>query len=188
MRKISFIFMALILLSSCESAEEQKAREQQAEDLRKEKMAEKVLYDKYINNSLKNGSSPYAYCFGRNKTCSTNNCSQIEIKAPINSDVIVTVKKNNEVYRHAYISAGNEYSLDLPNGQYQTFFYYGKGWNPDKIMKETNCGVLKGGFISEEVFGKDDSQLLKNNILSYELIIQQNGNFSTKSSNSQEAF
>ena len=47
--------MALIFLSSCESAEEQKAREQQAEDLRKAKMAEKVLYDKYINNSLKNG-------------------------------------------------------------------------------------------------------------------------------------
>ena len=180
--------MALILLSSCESAEEQKAREQKAEDLRKAKMAEKAFYDKYINNSLKNGSSPYAYCFGNNKSCSANGCSQIEIKAPINSDVIVTVKKNNEVYRHAYITAGSKYSLELPNGQYQPFFYYGKGWNPEKIMKKTNCGVLKGGFISNEVFGKDALQSLNNNILSYELIIQQNGNFSTKPSNSQEAF
>ena len=67
MRKISFIFMALILLSSCESAEELKAREQQAEDLRKEKMAEKVLYDKYINNSLKNGSVPTPIALGEIK-------------------------------------------------------------------------------------------------------------------------
>ena len=55
-------------------------------------------------------------------------------------------------------------------------------------MKETDCGTLKGGFISNENFGKDSPQSLSNNILKYELILQQNGNFSTSPSNSDEAF
>ena len=55
-------------------------------------------------------------------------------------------------------------------------------------MKETDCGSLRGGFVSSEHFGKDTPQSLANNILEYELILQQNGNFSTRPSNSEEAF
>ena len=55
-------------------------------------------------------------------------------------------------------------------------------------MKETDCGTLKGGFIADEQIGKDSPQSLNNNILEYELILQQNGNFSTTPSNSEEAF
>ena len=59
-----------------------------------------------------------------------------------------------------------------------------KGWNPRKEMKG---GKIKGGFISDEHFGKDDPQTLNNNILQYELVLQQNGNFSTRPSNPEEA-
>lgn len=149
---------------------------------------EKAIYEKYINNELRNGSTPYAYCFGGNKFCSDYGCSKIKVRTPSNSDVVVTIKKNGEVYRHAYINAGSQYTFEFPNGTYQPFFYYGKGWNPNKAMKVTDCGTLKGGFIAEEHFGKDSPQSLSNNILEYELILQQNGNFSTRPSNSDEAF
>ena len=135
-----------------------------------------------------NGSTPYAYCFNNNTPCSNYGCSQIKIETPSNSDVLVSIKKNGEVYSHAYIRAGNSYTFEFPNGTYQTFFYYGKGWNPNKVMKETKCGTLKGGFVTKEHFGKDSPQLLNNNILEYQLILQQNGNFSTKQSNKNEAF
>ena len=154
----------------------------------KKKREKKAIYDKYINNSLVTGASPYSYCFGRDNSCSSSGCSQIKVRTPLNSDVLVTIKKNTEVFRHAYISAGNQYTFEFPNGTYQTFFYYGKGWNPNKVMKETACGTLKGGFITDEHFGKDIRQSLNNNILEYELILQQNGNFSTRPSNSDEAF
>ena len=149
---------------------------------------EKALYDKYINNALRTGSTPYSYCFGRNKSCSEWGCAGISVKTPYNSDVMVTIKRNGEVYRHAYIKAGSTYKFEFPNGSYQAFFYYGKGWNPNKFMKKVHCGNLKGGFIANESFSKDKPQMLENAVLSYELILQQSGNFSTKPSNSDEAF
>jgi hypothetical protein len=212
-----FSLIFLLFLSSCESAFEKQQRleleEQHKIEIRelrekavnekafkielerseREKEAEierkgKAIYDKYINNSLSTGAKPYSYCFGRNNTCSSYSCSQIKVRTPSNSDVMVTIKKNNEVYRHAYINSGSQYTFEFPNGTYQAFFYYGKGWNPNKVMKETSCGTLKGGFITDEHFGKDSPQSLNNNILEYELILQQNGNFSTRPSNSEEAF
>lgn len=164
--------------------EQQIAREARLEKERKEQ----EIYDKYISNSLRTGATPYSYCFGGNKSCNSNGCSAIKVKTPINSDVVVTIKKNGEVYRHAYIRAGSHHTLEFPDGTYQAFFYYGNGWNPDKLMKQTSCGVLKGGFISGEHFGKDSPQRLNNQVLSYELILQQNGNFSTSPSDAEEAF
>lgn len=162
-------------------------RVQRAIRLKKERK-EKAIYDKYINNSLHTGATPYAYCFGKNYSCSEYGCSVIKVKTPYNSDVLVTIKKNGKVYRYAYINAGSTYTFEFENGTYQTFFYYGKGWNPNKFMKKTDCGPLKGGFIEGEVFGKDSPQILNNSILTYELILQQSGNFSTKPSNLEEAF
>ena len=43
-------------------------------------------------------------------------------------------------------------------------------------------GEMKGGFIDDEDFQKDAPQSLYNNILEYQLILQQNGNFKTRSS------
>tara|TARA_B110000285_G_C14993559_1_gene547604 strand:- start:203 stop:697 length:495 start_codon:yes stop_codon:yes gene_type:complete len=140
------------------------------------------------NNSLRTGSTPYANCYGRNLVCNSNGCSEIKVKTPYNSDVLVTIKKNGNVIKHAYIKGGDSYTFSFPNGTYQPFFYYGKDWNPNKLMKSNNCGGIKGGFNKNESFGKDYPQRLNGQALQYTLILQQNGNFSTKPSNSSEAF
>jgi len=210
------LLITTVLISSCESDQVKKARlqreEQQRTELSENRKREEVqsaakeaqqresrdaeiekqrreseIYDKYINNSLHNGSTPYSYCYGGNESCSENGCSQIKVSTPSNSDVLVTIKRNGAVVRHAYIAAANSFTFEFANGNYQAFFYYGKGWNPEKLMKKTTCGDLKGGFISNEQFGKDDPQSLSNSILEYELILQQNGNFSTSPSNQEDA-
>lgn len=160
--------------------EERIAREVRLEKERKEK----AIYDKYINNSLNTGATPYSRYYGGNSTCKDYGCSKIKVRTS-NSDVIVTIKKNDKVVRHAYINSGSSYTFSFPNGTYQPFFYYGKGWNPDKKMKG---GEMEGGFIANESFGKDNPQYISNQILTYELILQQNGNFSTRPSNPEEAF
>lgn len=166
-----------------EAAEREEKRVKQEQERR-----EQAIIDKYIYNSLHTGSTPYAYCFGGNKSCTGYECSEIKVKTPHNSDVMVTIKRNGIVYDHAYIRAGSQFTFELPNGTYQPFFYYGKGWNPNKEMKETACGMLKGGFVANEDFGKDNPQTLSNDILSYTLILQEGGNFSTKPSDADEAF
>lgn len=174
-----------------ELAEKRKTREieLEAQLIQEEKDRKaKALRDKYINNSLYTGATPYAYCFGSNKSCSDYGCSEIRVKTPHSSDVMVTIKKDGVVYSHAYIKAGGQYTFELRNGTYQPFFYYGKGWNPNKEMKETDCGMLRGGFVADEHFGKDLQQTLSNEVLTYELILQKSGNFSTKPSNADEAF
>ncbi len=189
------LFLGSLFLSACESEEERKERlayeEKEQIDYEERRLLEekeKENFAKYIKQSLSTGSTPYTYCFGGNDYCNSNGCSELSVKTPMNSDVVVTLKKGDEVVRHVYIRAGNSYSFEIPNGTYQPFFYYGKGWNPNKVMKETDCGVLKGGFVSEEHFGKDSPQVLNNSILEYELILQQSGNFSTQASNPEEAF
>lgn len=161
-------------------AEEERVR-REAEEEKKRK--EKEIYDRYINNSLPTGSTPYFDYYGGNPSCNSYGCSKITIRTS-NSDVLVTIKNNDKVVRHSFIKAGGTYTFSMPNGTYQPFFYYGKGWNPEKEMKN---GELKGGFISKEDFGKDEPQTLMNNILTYELILQTDGNFSTRPSNPMEA-
>lgn len=170
-----------------ERIEQEKREEEEhiAREIRLEKeRQERAIYDKYISNSLNTGATPYARYYGGNSSCNDYGCSQIKVRTS-NSDVIVTIKKNDKVVRHAYINSGSSYTFSFPNGAYQTFFYYGKGWNPEKEMKG---GMMKGGFISNEDFGKDDPQTLSNNILEYQLILQENGNCSTRPSNQEEAF
>lgn len=55
-------------------------------------------------------------------------------------------------------------------------------------MKETTCGTLTGGFVSGRHVGKDAPQYLVNQILSYELIEQIDGNFQARPSSTNEAF
>ena len=207
MKKVLYGILAyIIILSSCQTEkkpsstsinknyvnstqkqEEQVNMSQLNEEYLKseeERRQEEEIYNTYIGNSLNTGDIPYSASFGPNSNCANYGCSQIMVTTPDNSDVLVTIKKNGRVVRHAYIKAADSYTFSFPNGKYQAFFYYGKGWNPNKSMKN---GKLKGGFISNEHFGKDEPQILNNNILQYELILQQNGNFSTKPSNSDEA-
>jgi hypothetical protein len=180
---IIFAGLAILFFASCESKQQKQARLAREEQQR----IEQELHNKYIDNSLHTGATPYSDFYGVNRSCSEYGCSQISVRTPSNSDVLVTVKKNDRVVRHAYIRANSSYTFELPDGTYQTFFYYGKGWNPEKTMKTTAKGVLKGGFVADETFGKDDLQTLNNDVLTYELILQQNGNFSTRPSNAEDA-
>lgn len=139
----------------------------------------------YINNSLRTGATPYSRYYGGNSTCRDYGCSEIKVRTPSSSDVIVLIKNHNgEVVRHAYIQAGHSYTFSMPNGSYQAFFCYGKGWNPTKTLK----GNIKGGFIENVLYSKDGIQSLNNVVLEYELILQQNGNFSTQPSSVEEVF
>lgn len=154
-------------------------REERLEKERKEQ----EIYDKYINNSLRTGATPYSKHYGGNSTCQNYGCSQIKVETS-NSDVLVLIKRNNKIVRHAFIRSGDSYTFSFPDGIYQTFFYYGKGWNPEQEMKG---GEVRGGFIQNGHFEKDDPQHLSNNVLNYSLIMQQDGNFSAKTSNPEEA-
>jgi len=186
MKKTSTLLIALVFLAiqtSCESKADKIIRLEKENEQR----IERAAYKKYKDNYLKTGTLPYKNCFGRNASC-TYNCSEIVIKSPTSTDVLVTIKKKNRVVRHAYIKKNSKYTFEVPNGNYQPFFYYGNGWNPKKKMTSKSCDNLTGGFVKDEKFGKDEIQRLNNNILTYELILQRNGNLQTKSSNSSEAF
>lgn len=152
-----------------------------------EALADQIFTEQYANYSLATGAKPYSSCFGSSNYCS-GSCSEIVVNTPSNSDVLVTIKRRGNVYRHAYINENDSYKFKFPNGEYQIFFYYGKGWNPNKDMNSSNCKKLRGGFLSNELFGKDDSQFLNNQVLTYTLILQENGNFSTRPSSASEAF
>ena len=138
----------------------------------------------YASNSLYNGATPYKYCYG-----ASNNGypSKVNIKSG-NSDVIVTIKKQGKVYRHAYIKAYSNYTFKVADGSYNVYFYYGKGWNPKKFMKNTNCGRLVGGFVSNVSVDKDMYLSLNNQYMTYTLTSVKNGNFSPKTSSINEAF
>lgn len=151
------------------------------------KIADDAFEEQWQYNSLNQGSMPWAYCYGSRNGCGGYDCSQISVLSG-SSDVLVTVKnEDGEVCRHAYIKAGTKFKFSIPNGRYQVFFYSGTGWNPNKFMKNTSCGALKGGFVSNESFTKDSYVDIYNQILSYELIQQVNGNLSTQPSSMNEA-
>ncbi|MBQ8466141.1 MAG: hypothetical protein IJ546_00430 [Prevotella sp.] len=142
---------------------------------------------RYLTNSLATGATPYAEYYGENYYCPYAQCSGIKVTAPRESDIVVIIKKNNKdgkVIAHGYIKAGSTYLFDVPDGTYQTFFYYGEGWNPNKDMGNG----LKGGFVKDEIVSKDNPQNVFSAVLSYVLQLQSNGNFQTKGSNKSECF
>lgn len=145
-----------------------------------------AAHEKYRDNSLITGTAPYTKMYGGNKACDDFGCSKIKVITS-NSDVMVTIKRNDKVVRHAFIRSGDSYVFEMPDGTYQAFFYYGKGWNPEKEIILSNGKIIKGGFLADESFGKDEPQRLSNNQLTYELITQPNGNFSTQPSSAEEA-
>lgn len=141
----------------------------------------------YESNSLSTGASPYTTYYGNNYKCPYDQCSGIRVTAPAESDIVVIIKRNNQdgkVVSHGYIRAGQTYQFDIPDGTYQTFFYYGEGWNPNKDMRN---GV-KGGFVKDEIFSKDNPQDIYSGILTYVLELQRDGNFQTRGSDADEVF
>lgn len=135
-------------------------------------------------NSLQTGATPWAKYYGGNPTCQYE-CSEIKVQTDY-SGVIVLIKQYGSVVRHAYIAPRDSYTFSIPNGTYQVFFYYGSNWNPNKKMKTQN-GTIWGGFEAGGHFEKDNPQTINNQILTYELITQRNGNFQTKQSSQEEA-
>lgn len=141
----------------------------------------------YLDNSLNTGTAPYSKYYGKNYKCPDEQCSGIKVTAPHGSDIVVIIKQNNQngkVIAHGYIRSGATYQFDIPDGTYQTFFYYGEGWNPNKEMK----GGIKGGFVKDEIFSKDNPQEIYSAVLTYVLQLQRDGNFQTKGSSPDEAF
>lgn len=136
--------------------------------------------DPYLENRLATGDVPYE------NIALSGSESTIEVSTSASSecDVVVIVKHHGQIVRNTYIAAGGSFTFHVPNGSYQVFFYGGKGWNPNKEM---SSGCI-GGFVANESFSKDSEVSLNYQGLEYELIPQQNGNFSTQQSNASEIF
>ncbi len=152
-------------------------------------VADDAFEEQWKYNSLSTGSMPYASCYGSSNSCGGWGCSQIKVITGGSGDVLVSIKNNSgRVVRHAYIKGGYSYTFNVSDGSYQVFFYSGTGWNPNKQMPSSSCNYLKGGFVSNESVTKDNYISLYSQIMTYELILQQQGNFSTKPSSKNEAF
>lgn len=133
-------------------------------------------------NRLETGDVPYT-----NHKARGRGESEIRIKTSSGrsqSDVVVIVKQQDKIVRNVYIQAGDTYTIAVPNGKYQVFFYSGRGWSTEKPMGTEQTG----GFVEDESFQKDAEVAMENQILEYELILQRNGDFQTKQSNKQEMF
>lgn len=152
-----------------------------------EEVSNEAFKEQWSTNSLRNGSMPYYSCYGSNNYCESY-CSQISVKNG-GLDVLVTIKNDDgRVIRHGYIRSGMSYTFNVSNGSYQVFFYSGKGWNPYKQIDSNTCGSLSGSFVSDESVSKDSYIDLYSQVMSYSLVLTQNGNFSTKPSSKSEAF
>lgn len=141
----------------------------------------------YLSNSLNTGATPYIQFYGKNYRCPKEQCSGINVTAPRESDIVVIIKKDNssgKVISHGYIRSGATCFFPIPDGTYQTFFYYGEGWNPNKEM----ANGIRGGFVQKEIYSKDEPQDIYNGILTYVLQLQSDGNFQTQGSNKMEVF
>lgn len=191
MRKV-FVLLGIMGLLSCDNKTDETSEDGNSitniteigdSDTEDDTSDNEMENSKYIDNSLSTGDTPYAEYYGSNKECKYDDCSQIKVVTS-DSDVLVTIKKDEKVVSHAYIGKNDNYTFSVPNGRYQVFFYYGRGWDPEKPMKN---GEMKGGFVADEAFQKDEPLDLNNNKLEYKLVLQQNGNFKTQSSDPSEA-
>ena len=86
---------------------------------------DKEIYDKYINNSLENGSAPYADCYGINKHCPDPGCSEISIKTPSNSDESFgkddPQELNNSILEYELILQTNGNFSTIPSNPAEAF-------------------------------------------------------------------
>ncbi len=134
--------------------------------------------EKYGKNSLGNGEMPYVDHFGKPKPFKKDSNSDIIVKAPLSFDMVAIVRKNDEkgeVVAHAYVKADSTHTFTVDNGRYQTFFYIGKGWHPEKRV----ANDLVGGFLLSETYSKDDPTTVNDEVISYKISMRQK-KYSTK--------
>ena len=148
----------------------------------------------FFSYSQYTGATPWKNCFGINASCKSYpkdgymvGCSEIIVNTSSSSPVVAIVKRYGKVLKHAYISAGSNYSFEVPNGTYQVFFYYGRKWNSRKKMNSDEYYSVYGGFSENESVSKDNPIALNGHVMTYTLTSVSNGNFSPKSSSLNEA-
>jgi len=155
---------------------------------------------KWKGNSLENGSSPYNSYFGDGIYDYRSKC-WITFKNGNSSDAIACLVNSftGTTIRNSYIKAGTNYNMsNLPEGIYKVKVFYGKDWNPEKII---NNGSIKGGFDTDLNFSLSDNpkDLIQINItetsqgISYTtgeitLYTVKNGNMNQRNIDSNEFF
>jgi len=141
--------------------------------------------ERYANYSLSNGATPYSQWYGSSNYCSSWYCSEIVITAPYNSDVVAFIKNaSGNVVRHAFIRAGRSYTFNVPDGTYQPYFYYGKGWYPKKQMAKGRIG----GFLKNETTSYVRATYLDSQIWTIQLELTTGGNLSSHSCSESDIF
>lgn len=144
---------------------------------------EAQAYLKYWDYSLKSGSKPYSYKYGQGESGYT----MIRVNASPNNDVVLIAKHhdNKRVANHVYVRKNETGDIYLPSGTYMVYFYSGRGWNPHKIL----ANGLRGGFIHNESWGKDDTPVEITIFAGREYTLKEviNGNFHMDPSSLEEA-
>lgn len=141
-----------------------------------------IWLEQYKGNSLKTGATPYKSVYGGNSKVGN---AGLRIKAPAICDVLVIIKRNGDVVKHAYIRCNQTYTFTLKAGTYQPFFIFGNSWCP---QKESPNGQL-GYFLEDVSISKDYPQEIgEYQELEYTLQTVTNGNFHAASSDESEAF
>lgn len=107
----------------------------------------------FLGNQLENGASPYDVIYQKGIYHNTKN--SLTINNTSNLDVVVLLVENNfqKIYRNEYIRAGETFIMSrVPNSTFYTKYYYGKNWNPERVLK----GQVVGGFDDNEFFSVSD--------------------------------
>lgn len=126
------------------------------------------------------GSRPYAYYYGSPQEGE----SKMTFKTSSGSDYVVIVRDEatDEVVNHVYIQGGDRWTISVPNGAYNVYFYSGTGWLPTK-----DNGNVTGGFYYNEQIQKDYVSLSYQDV-TYTLYTVQNGNLQLQHASAGEAF
>lgn len=146
------------------------------------KSEDDIWLEQYKGNSLKTGATPYRETYGNNSKVGN---AGLRIKAPTTCDVLVIIKRNGNVIKHAYIRCNQTYTFTLRAGTYQPFFVFGKSWCPEKKSPNGQLGY----FLEDISISKDYPQRIEEyQELVYTLQTVTNGNFQAESSDENEAF
>jgi hypothetical protein len=147
---------------------EKKQKEQQQAQHREDHR--KQIMDQYLGNALKTGDMPYAYCYGKNRSCVGAECSYIIIHSMKDKDLLAIIQRKGKAFQHAYIRRGESHTFAVPNGTYVPYCYFGLGWYPEMRIKEEPCGVLRGGFLADAAISTEKEVTLNNQTVKLEPI------------------
>lgn len=108
--------------------------------------------------AIMDADSPYDKIFGEGisvaearNTITVTNCETSEVVV-----CLVEKGKGGRTIRNEYFGPGLSYKIvGIPNGTYYIKAYFGKHWNPDKLL---NNGKVKGGFDQEIGFYRSDKR------------------------------